>query len=269
MVSSVTSSRPLPAPRPALSPKAVLEKVLRYKGDLPLDPRTGDPVAGPYKQPAVFFAPHPDDESIGMAGSIAQAVKAGKDVYLEVLTHGEGSKAGFALLLRGQWVFGDALGKARVAEVLDAARRLGVKGIHVSDFGDGNVTKQEVNGRVRFWEKRAAGPLTLRGTVGEGDPTLGKRTPHPDHQACWEAVSESSAKDAAGFYIYRYQTGKGSPDQTVDVSGERAKKLDALEAYRVWDPGHGRYAVGEHSVGELISKATKDVHEYIERPHRQ
>src|SRR4051812_34135171 len=42
--------------------------------DFPLDVATRAPVCPPYAQPAVFFSPHQDDESIGMSGSIAAEV---------------------------------------------------------------------------------------------------------------------------------------------------------------------------------------------------
>ena len=48
---------------------------------------------GPFTQPAIFFAAHPDDETLGMAGSISQAVAAGRTVVVELMTRGTASGA--------------------------------------------------------------------------------------------------------------------------------------------------------------------------------
>ena len=40
------------------------------------------------KVPAVFYAPHKDDEAIRMAGAIRQHKEAGRPVYLVLLTSG-------------------------------------------------------------------------------------------------------------------------------------------------------------------------------------
>lgn len=42
----------------------------------------------------LFIAPHPDDEVIGCAGLIQRSLKKGKDVYIAILTGGEGSHKG-------------------------------------------------------------------------------------------------------------------------------------------------------------------------------
>jgi hypothetical protein len=43
--------------------------------------------------PAVFYVPHPDDESIGMAQAIASHLGAGRDCYVVLMTDGEESGA--------------------------------------------------------------------------------------------------------------------------------------------------------------------------------
>src|SRR5579859_6117073 len=45
-----------------------------------------------YKTPTVvFFAPHPDDETLGMAGPILAAKSSGATVIIELMTQGEAS----------------------------------------------------------------------------------------------------------------------------------------------------------------------------------
>lgn len=46
-----------------------------------------------------------------------------------------------------------------------------------------------------------------------------------------------------------------------------AHKRQALAEYGRWDPEHGRYALGYHSVGKLmIDPAAADPHEYVDLP---
>ena len=54
----------------------------------PVNASTGAFVCPPYDRPAVFFAPHPDDETIGYAANIAEHVQTGRDVFIELMTHG-------------------------------------------------------------------------------------------------------------------------------------------------------------------------------------
>src|SRR6266568_3711540 len=78
---------------------------------------------------------HPDDESLGNGGILAKYAAEGVETYLVTATRGE----------RG-W-FGDerdypgleALGKIREAELLAAARVLGINRVHFLDYIDGDL----------------------------------------------------------------------------------------------------------------------------------
>src|SRR5580700_7878227 len=61
--------------------------------DVPVDPETLAPICAAQDRPIVFFAAHPDDETIGMAGAIRLAVAEGRPVFVELMTHGEASFA--------------------------------------------------------------------------------------------------------------------------------------------------------------------------------
>src|SRR6266571_3765523 len=71
-------------------------------------------ICPPYTNPLVFFSPHPDDETLGMAGAIRAAKAAGRTVIVELMTHGEGSG--------GCGIFPDATtcGNARVNEFTES-----------------------------------------------------------------------------------------------------------------------------------------------------
>jgi LmbE family N-acetylglucosaminyl deacetylase len=82
---------------------------------------------------------HPDDESLGMGGTLARYAHEGIETYLVTATRGE----------RGR--FGDAkerptpevLAKTREEELLAAARRLGVKEVRFLDYLDGDLDRAD------------------------------------------------------------------------------------------------------------------------------
>lgn len=246
--------------------------------EYPHDP--GDVTASvcpPYDRPAVFFAPHPDDESLGMGGAIAEHVASGRSVFIELMTHGEGSGAR-ALLGNGQsdaWHNGshdyalttNEFGDARVREFRAAASALGVRGIFVSDFGDGNLTIAEVGSRVSFWTGRADAGLSLKGTAGIQDPRSNGGAPHPDHAAVWNGLTATSFGDIRGYLVYHHEVGAGTFTRGAAIdSASCVVKRQALNAYKVWDPDSGRYAVGYHSTGSLFDAVAATCTEYLVVP---
>lgn len=243
----------------------------------PVAPGTSDLVCPPYDRPAVFIAAHADDESIGMAGAIREHVLAGRDVFLELMTHGQGSATFHQLNDGGShpWHPGhhthaltpDEFGDARSREFIDSAIRLGVTGIHISDFGDGDLTVSEVTTRINFWTALGATGLSLKGTAGEHDPSVLGGTPHGDHKAVWDALVASGFGDIRAYLVYHYTSGAGYGFSPVALSPVLcAAKQDSLDAYRVWDPANGRYAIGYHSVPALIDTAHDACREYIVFP---
>lgn len=242
---------------------------------IPVNPATGKPVCGPYDDAAVFISPHPDDETIGMAGAIHELLDQGRPVFIELMTHGEMSGVRPTLDNGGtdRWHPGrhiykltvEELGDARVKEFYDAAVRLGVTGVHVNGYKNGGLTSKDVAGRIRAWIERVPEGLSLRGTAGPQDPNeTGK--PHPDHAAVWEAMAASGLSDVEGYMIYHYTAKGGVPDEVRSISPWCPDKVDALDAYRVWDPRQGRYAIGAHSVYWLLQKAGSSCKEYVVYP---
>lgn len=238
----------------------------------------GDPdVAVGTKGPIVFFAAHPDDETIGMAGAILQAESEGRPVYIELMTHGEASAARGMLDDRntdswhpGRHVYAlsvDDFGDARVREFQDAMSRLGVTGVNVSDFGNGKLTPAQVAERIDFWLAKKAPGLSLRGTAGAQDPqTTASPAPHPDHAAVWNALVASGHPDVLGFCIYEAVTGRCHYQAKTNVGPFCEGKRDALAAYELWSPGEGRYAIAYHSTHGLLDAVGQDCLEYAVSP---
>jgi len=264
---------------PTAPPQSGQEGLERYLQsiEVPVDPDTLAPICARQSRPIVFFAAHPDDETIGMAGAIRQAVAEGRPVFVELMTHGEASFARGGLNDHGTdaWHPGkhvydlsvEDFGDARVREFLDAVHRLGVTGIHVAGFVNGELSSAQVAERITYWMSRKEPGLSLRGTAGAQDPeTDANPLPHPDHAAVWEALVASGHPDVLGYCIYQAVTGKCRFQQRVNVGAWCLFKLDALGAYEHWDPANGRYAIAYHSTHGLLDDVAKGCHEWIVRP---
>lgn len=240
----------------------------------PVDIVSDDYICPPYSTPAVFFAPHPDDETIGYAATIFDHVAAGRSVFVELMTHGRATGVRTTLGDGGSdpWHPGahtytltpDQIGDARIAEFKQAMASLGVTGIKISDFGDGNLTAAEVGQRVSWWIAHDPGGLSLKGTAGAQDPRIAGGTAHPDHQAVWDALVGSGFGDLRGWLVYHYDSGAGAFSRQNSFTGQPAcaAKRTALGSYGLWDPPNNRYAIGYHSVPGLIDRASQSCIEY-------
>jgi LmbE family N-acetylglucosaminyl deacetylase len=91
----------------------------------------GFPALAPFKkgERVLILAPHPDDEAIGCAGIIQEAVSAGAQVKVAYLTNGEHNQFAFIVfekripLKQGEFIH---LGQVRQEEAIEAMKLLGV-----------------------------------------------------------------------------------------------------------------------------------------------
>lgn len=86
---------------------------------------------------AVFA--HPDDESMGMGGTLAKYSAEGVDTHLVCASRGERGWFG----LDGQNPGLSALGKTRTIELENAVRELGMQGLYFLDYIDGDVDQAD------------------------------------------------------------------------------------------------------------------------------
>lgn len=82
---------------------------------------------------------HPDDESMGMGGTLAKYSAEGVETYLVCATRGERGWSGPAEQYPGV----EALGAIRTRELEAAAGILGLKGLFFLDYVDGDVDRAE------------------------------------------------------------------------------------------------------------------------------
>jgi LmbE family N-acetylglucosaminyl deacetylase len=216
------------------------------------------PLCPPYRDPLVVFAPHPDDETLGMSLPIREAVLAGRTVIVELLTRGTASHAGEELGLTPE-----KLGEARVLEFLDACRRLGVTGVRINSFHDGSLTEAQAKTRVDFWMKRNDPGLSFVTTAGPQDPPA-----HPDHISAFHAVRDAHLPATSFRAVYAFDSlpvvrELGNKFITQNLGESCDSKRDALQAYAVENHAIGRYAIGwKNSVGGLFDEASRGCDEY-------
>ena len=92
---------------------------------------------GTLKLLAVFA--HPDDESMGMGGTLAKYSAAGVDTYLVCASRGERGWFGPEEQNPGL----NALGQTRTIELEHAVRELDMKGLYFLDYIDGDVDQAD------------------------------------------------------------------------------------------------------------------------------
>jgi LmbE family N-acetylglucosaminyl deacetylase len=78
---------------------------------------------------------HPDDESLGTGGALAQCAADGVGTYLVTATRGERGRFGDATESPGL----DVVGRTREAELMAAARELGLREVRVLGYPDGGL----------------------------------------------------------------------------------------------------------------------------------
>lgn len=118
---------------------------------------------------------HPDDESLGTGGALAQSAAEGVATYLVTATRGERGRFGDSKESPGP----DVVGRAREGELLAAARELGLREVRFLDYPDGaldQVDPAEAIGRITGHLRRVRPQVVI--TFGP-EGAYG----HPDHIA--------------------------------------------------------------------------------------
>jgi LmbE family N-acetylglucosaminyl deacetylase len=239
------------------------------------------------KSPAIFYSPHADDEALGMAGAIREHKEAGRPVYLVLLTNGINSL--MLNILNGNefchWhkvyhhfdLTMEQMMWGRKVEFVASARCLGVDKVFIVDDGQGLDDCEPYEDYDRFvgkvvdiicrFEERFPG--SSHKLVSGYYDVFPDGSTNPTHQACWDAAKRL-CKKITDFRFYRiYVYWKPVEDRTsqfqlnLKPEWQFAKKA-ALKQYRLFNPLAGRYAIGYHSVADLIEEAYTSDKEYID-----
>ncbi len=144
------------------------------------------------KRRLLFLLAHPDDETFGPGGTIAKYSNEGAAVYLATATKGQAGMVGDPPVTDREH-----LGEVRAAELLCAARILGIRKVAFLGFMDGQLIHTPLE---RLVEKcveqiRWVRPQVL---VGFGPEGVSR---HPDHMVMSRAALEAfeAAADPSRF----------------------------------------------------------------------
>ena len=123
---------------------------------------------------------HPDDESLGIGGTLAKYADEGVETYLVTATRGERGRFGES----GEKPSPDVVGRVREAELREAAGVLGVREVRFLDYYDGdldqaNVTEAVAANRRNFRQRihracadRAGGADNEKRKIAEGEISI-------------------------------------------------------------------------------------------------
>ncbi len=167
------------------------------------------------KGPWLVFAPHADDETFGMGGSLLKAKEQEVETHLVILTDGS---------LGGE---GDDLIQVRLDEARRAAESLGINSLQTWSEPDRSLApSQEIIDKASSLILKVLpstvffpGPLEI----------------HPDHRAAavlvWKALQKVKLRGKPPTPI-SYEIGVQNPvNMLIDISQQIAKKKKVMEIY--------------------------------------
>ena len=165
----------------------------------------------------LVLSPHPDDESIGCAGTLCGHVAAGDAVRVVFLTSGE---------LGGHGLGPDETRRRREGEALAAARILGIRQPEFWHAPDGRLRASEalilqLASLLRQWR-----PQFVYTTHG-GEM-------HPDHRAAPRLLRRALAVARVArpdVWLFEIWTPLARMDRIVDITPWMDTKLRAVRAY--------------------------------------
>lgn len=171
--------------------------------------------------PWLIFAPHADDETFGMGGSLYQAAQQGIHTTVVVMT--DGALGGEA----------EDLIERRQKEVRAAARLLDIKALHLWDFPDRDLSTSAV-ADAAIAKAAACIADCQPGTVF----LPGMLELHPDHRATskivWSALQQLHNRPWRGLrpHCWFYEISVQSPvNHLVDITASVDIKKQAMEIY--------------------------------------
>ncbi len=178
----------------------------------------------------MVVAAHPDDESLGMGGTLAKYAAEGVETYLVTATRGEYGWFGDEKDNPGP----EALGRLREAELLAAAEALGVREVKFLDYVDGHLDQADpaeavaqIAGHLRRVRPHVVLTFDPNGAYG-----------HPDHIAISQFTT--AAVVAAADSDYALANGH------APLASHRVSKL----YYMAWPTD--KFAAYESVFGALV-----------------
>src|SRR3982750_2814247 len=133
------------------------------------------------QRPVLAVFAHPDDERV-IGPLLSRLAREGRETHLVIATDGSQGVTPFAGIAAGP-----PLAAARVEEANCAAKRLGVRQLHLLGLPDGGLAKFEVLGRLRRSLAAIVDSIRPAAIITFG-PEGG--TGHPDHRLVGDVASQ-------------------------------------------------------------------------------
>lgn len=227
----------------------------------------GNGEVDPIGKTVLAFVPHQDDELLTMGAAISQYVAAGYDVHVILCTDGSSSYVRDSLgngktcdLHSGKHSYElsrSEFSAARDREFMDSCKALGVTAgnIHIepSRAIDGSLSRGTAQSIVSTYLQRYPGAEVWATSPLAGDEqnvdhrTLGSAI----EQMCLEGTISDHKYFVEPYLISNFVKENSDIDLSkLSASDEdlRMEITDATQAYCLWKPEQGRYAIGCHSV---------------------
>jgi LmbE family N-acetylglucosaminyl deacetylase len=139
------------------------------------------------RRPIVAVFAHPDDERV-IGPLLSKLAREGRETHLVIATDGAKGVRDFARIPAGA-----ELAAARTKEATCAARRLGVRQLHILGLPDGELASFEVLGKLRSGLAAIIDSLRPAAIITFG-PEGG--TGHPDHRLVGDVATQIVQSDA-------------------------------------------------------------------------
>lgn len=231
--------------------------------------------------PAIFYSPHQDDETLGMGASIAEHVRAGRAVYVVLLSNGANS--GMLSYIQQNYnpnaTMQDVI-NARNNEFIAACIALGVHRVYIANVGAGydesadfSVLKNEFKSVMNYFDNLypSASHKTVSGNCDSYNPNCDKM---PTHQAATTAIHELYSSGVISdirlyrvyIYYWNYGTCDRSPSWLKPVSTkDKTTRINAINEYKYVNASIQRYGLGYwYSVQTLFDNSLNSNYEYVD-----
>lgn len=145
------------------------------------------PVPAQARRPILAVFAHPDDERV-IGPLLSKLAREGRETHLVIATDGAKGVRDFAKIPAGA-----ELAAARTKEATCAAKRLGVRQLHILGLPDGDLASFEVLGKLRSGLAAIIDSLKPAAIITFG-PEGG--TGHPDHRLVGDVATQIVQSDA-------------------------------------------------------------------------
>lgn len=217
----------------ALAPLLGLDEPSEAAKNRASDGRGATAPPGAARGPVLIVAPHPDDETLGCGGLIAQRRSEGRRVVAAVLTDGRALLVRFGILTDPT---PEEVSRLRKDETRRAFKILGgdPADLRFLDFENERLVQQKAEAVAKVAQ-------ILRELTPAEVYVTSPFESHPEHVAANSIVREACAAVGVNPTIYEYTVSrkKGQPPQIaprrehkVDVSAQRAREKEALAQFR-------------------------------------